>query len=550
MSILHDHHIILERFRDHRAFRGIDKQTFDIDSSANRIYLPADRQVAAESNVSPHPSRHVSSYVKAVCKRLNQIAEIESPVDRIAEIRTLIDAMRVGFANGDLYTNVPIDKTRDEVDRGVAKVLTDDKAYLSQYPDQLKVIRDLEKRGADAGLDHLIKWLLYLGNPERRKQLDEVIDRNPGVNITAGNQDLNGTWLSKFAATDPTSSIFRIPGSTAADPNDLPPLRGYNPPSLAGLDEQERLTRSDPRFTGVLPAFPLPDPIEQQLGQLPPTTAAPSDPLVLKFDPMTGAPLPFHENPLMRDPSSSSSLAQDILPWLAGGAALAVAAPFVPAWLAAILAGVAVTSRAANAREPKSGEAKELVTDSGGVFSTGAPAYNAFINGGMAGDTTSSSSASWRPGSPLTQRAPHDQEAVSAGSFVDRFGSWIETPAGIMPIQNASEAPAAPAAGALAPDDVRRLTRANASNAGSVFTSGSAPVPYLPSQEFNDRFGSWSMPNAASLPQQASKPIGAFGNDPSYSIPPPIFGSDDPRNPRNDAEEWFSRWIRPHLPPE
>jgi hypothetical protein len=180
MSILYDHHIILERFRGHRAFRDIDKQTFDIDSPANRIYLPADRQVAAELNVPPHPGRHVSSYVKAVCKRLNQIAEIESSVDRNAEIRTLIDAMRVGFINGDLHTNVPIGKTREEVDRGVAKVLTDDKAYLSQYPEQLKGIRELEQRGSDTGLDHLIKWLLYLSNPERQKQLDEVIARNPG----------------------------------------------------------------------------------------------------------------------------------------------------------------------------------------------------------------------------------------------------------------------------------------------------------------------------------------------------------------------------------
>jgi len=102
------------------------------------------------------------------------------------------------------------------------------------------------------------------------------------------------------------------------------------------------------------------------------------------------------------------------------------------------------------------------------------------------------------------------------------------------------------AAGAVAPEEVRRLTRVNASNAGSVFEAGSSPVPYLPSPEFNDRFGNWSMPTEG-LPQQASRPVGAFNDEPSYVIPPPIWGSEDPGNPQNDAEEWFSRWIRPLL---
>jgi Pea-VEAacid family. len=173
MSIFFDHHIILDRFRGHRAFRGIDKKAFDIDSPANRIYLPADPKIAAKLNVSPHPGSHIDSYVEAVGKKLDEIEEIESPSKRTAEIRTLIDAMRVGFLNGDLYTNWPTDKTREEVNLSNAKVLSDYKAYLAQYPDQLRAIRDIEQRGSNAGLDHLIKWLLFLDNPERRKLLDE-----------------------------------------------------------------------------------------------------------------------------------------------------------------------------------------------------------------------------------------------------------------------------------------------------------------------------------------------------------------------------------------
>lgn len=76
-------------------------------------------------------------------------------------------------------------------------------------------------------------------------------------------------------------------------------------------------------------------------------------------------------------------------------------------------------------------------------------------------------------------------------------------------------------------------------------------MPYLPSTEFNDRFGNWTTPTADGRPPQTSKPIGAFADETSYLIPPPIFGVDGlGSNPHNDAEEWFSRWVRPLLPPE
>jgi hypothetical protein len=87
----------------------------------------------------------------------------------------------------------------------------------------------------------------------------------------------------------------------------------------------------------------------------------------------------------------------------------------------------------------------------------------------------------------------------------------------------------------------------NPSNAANAFTSGSAPVPYLPSSEFDDRFGNWSIPPGDRQLSQASRPIGAFSGEPSYAIPPPIWGLDNHSGAKNDAEEWFSRWIRPLL---
>jgi hypothetical protein len=350
---------------------------------------------------------------------------------------------------------------------------------------------------------------------------------------------LGGTsWQHKSTAV---GDSFRVPGSVPVNPSDFPQLPGSVPPSLADFGH-EGFTRSDPRLTDGLSGFPAASPDWQRFGQLPPTTATPSDPLILRFDPMTGAPLPFHENPLAREPNAqsfpSSSSAQSALPWLIGGAALGASAPFLPAWLLAI-GGIAAISRAASAHELDPAKGARAT---GGVFSTGAPGYNAFNNSSIAGTTTGSrgypASSMLEP--PLIGHVPPDQEATRGSAFDDRFGNWTGTPAGSAPVTPDA------AAGTIAPEEVRRLTRVNASNAGSVFESGSSPVPQLPSPEFNDRFGNWSMPTGE-RPQQASRPVGAFADEPSYLVPPPIWGLEDPGNPQNDAEEWFSRWIRPLL---
>lgn len=542
MSILFGHHIIPKHFRGHSAFRGIDKQKFDIDSPANRIYLPADRNVAAEVDAPPHPGPHVSSYMKAVCKRLDEIAKIEGADDRLAKIKTLIDAMRVGFDTGDLHTNVPIGKTREEVDVGIAKVF-DEEAFLNEHPDHLKKIRDLEQRGIDTGLYHLIKWLLFLGNPERQRKLDEVIRRNPDEKLTAGNRDIEGTpWSSKFAVLDPSSSLFRLPGSTPVNPNDFPPLPGYHSPSLNGLNEQEGFARSDPRSMGALPAFPAPSRDEQQFGQLPPSTVTPSDPLVLKFDPATGFPLPFSERSPILDPDApSTSTPPNALYGAAGIAALMAVTPALwPLWG---MLGFGLASAApAHAADAEGGAAR----NAGSAFSADTTDRNAFAPNGPAPQTSGNNSSGLMLASPPEES---NRKPERASTFADRFGKWIDTPGGSMPAQDAPVVSPISAAGAVAPDEVRRLTRANASNAGSVFESGSAPVPYLTPMEFNDRFGRWSMPIGESQ-QQARKPIGAFADEPSYMIPPPIFGVDGTAKPRSDADEWFSRWIGPLLPPQ
>jgi hypothetical protein len=96
-------------------------------------------------------------------------------------------------------------------------------------------------------------------------------------------------------------------------------------------------------------------------------------------------------------------------------------------------------------------------------------------------------------GVPLTQDKPLGPASAHTNSFVDRFGNWTASPAGSM---SASGTPSVSSAGppnAVRVDDVRRLTRRTAPDVANGFAAGALPVPFLPSPEFEERFGNWSM---------------------------------------------------------
>ncbi|MFK4485311.1 hypothetical protein ABIA45_000389 [Bradyrhizobium sp. USDA 336] len=542
MSILAYHHMISQRFNDHIAFRGIDQKTLGVYSPANGIYLPVDYQLAAGMNISPHPGGHTPLYYGAIKCVLDRIAEEPKPEIRAVKIRTLMDAMRIGFANGDLYTNLPNGKTLEEVEQGINKVIKKNESYVERYADLHQDLRESERRNLQAGQDHLQLWSAILGDAQREKLLSEAIERNPNVNITSENKHLRGTPYSRFA---PVDDVFQIPPTTSANPADLPSPPPLVPPSLQWLNESEGFTRSDPRFTGALPPFPAPGPDEKRFGQLPPTTAAPADPLVLQSDPHSGVTYQYYDNPLAGGTPVVRN-AINALALTAGGTATAALAPSILPWLLGI-GGILAFTRAANAEESRSGATIGAAAPGGGVFSTGAPVYNT-SNNGLNADNTAGARGVLAPlnlRQQLGGASSFDPEAP-AGTFADRFGEWTTTPAGTVPANDPPVAPTS-AAGSVAPEDVRRLARVNETNAGNVFTTGSAPVPHLPFTEFDGRFGSWTVPTAGGQQPQPSKPIGVFADEPSYLIPPPIFGVDGPVNPQTDSEEWFSRWIRPLL---
>jgi hypothetical protein len=360
--------------------------------------------------------------------------------------------------------------------------------------------------------------------------------------------------LKRFPGGSPISLQFTPVGPIPGLPGLVPPvvdtrLRGFSSPAQSDLNYKEGLTQSDPRFSSGLPAFPGLGPDEQRLGQLPPSTAMPPPSQVLQFHPETGDLLKLSDgSPLMGpDPYKLSHDPADD-PAVLRGMAIFAAAMAVPALLP--LAPVLAPIAAFGLLGATAARAEPIRNPSSGAPATGASPYTpSDPNSDMSSTGYENLPLGSRPSPVQVPNNPFDQGRMQAGTFADRFGSWADAPAG-KPVQDAQEMSAPSAAEAAGREDVRRLTRINASNAVSVFTSGSTPVPYLPSTEFNDRFGNWTTPTASGLPSQASKPIGPLADEPSYIIPPPIFGVDGSGHPHNDGEEWFSRWIRPFLPRE
>lgn len=539
--MFHKHHILAQKFADHPVVEFLAGR-FAQDAVANLMALPSAQAIATDLSSSPHTGGHLGTYYNGFSDYLDSVQRSERflaavagdsrALDEVAsDVNGLVAAAKFALANGHLFANTPKGMTAEKANAENQRWFDNWREYAADNVAKIQQMQETVDQLYNAGQrDAALSWPLH--SPT------SILDLAKRIEI-----------FKRSGDGSPISLQSTVVGPVPGLPGLVPPvvdtrLPGFFPPPLRDLSQPEGFTPSNPLLSHGLPGFPAANP--QAFGPLPPTTAIPQDPLVLQYDLPTGMLLPYYENPWAGD----TSAARDVLPWLLGGAAVGLAAPSILPWLLGV-GGILAFTRAATAQQSSSGATTGAATPAGGVFSTGAPAHNTLSNGLSVHNAAGArgASASSTLGSQLGGASSFDPEPP-ASTFADRFGNWASTAASTMPTKDLPEAAPTPAAGSLSPEDVRRLTRVNEANAGSVFSSGSAPVPYLPPTEFNERFGSWTVPSADGQHPQPSKPIGTFADEPSYLIPPPIFGVDGPGNLHNDGEEWFSRWIRPLLRPE
>lgn len=541
------HHVLPQSLGSHPVINFLANR-FDINGIRNLLALPASQGLADDLKSSPHTGGHLSSYYKGFWDYLGQVnssddfkagvAGREWHLDRVvSDLNQLLAAAKYAQANGHLFPNTPTGMTREQANEANEAWFSNWRKYSEDHEDQIQEMLDtINQLSASGQWNGALHWPIL--SPTNTLSLED--------RIKLRNRYLGGSPISQqFTAVGPVPALpglvpsfvnTRLPGFIPVSPNDVEQLEGFTP--------------NNPSLTYGLRGFPALHPDWQRIGQPPPSTAEPSMPQILQFNQETGqqmfmsdgAPM-LGPNPyeMPRNPNDPSPLLG--LGIFAAAMAAPELLPTLPAWvwaLSALGAAGAAAGSFANAR-PSS-------NSSGGVFATGAPRYNPFSTG-VASNTNSNGTpllGTQSGAQPSTGNAL-DQGSERASTFGDRFGNWPGSAAAVTPSQplgNAA-APTAAAGGVAAPEDVRRLTRVNTPSAGSVFESGSAPVPYLPSPEFSDRFGNWR--DEGRRPRQVSGPVGAFADEPGYVIPPPIWGSEASANPRNDAEEWFSRWIQPLL---
>lgn len=517
------HHILPQIFAGHFTLKVLGNR-FNLNGIKNLMALPSDLQAARELGSSPHTGGHLASYNKIFCKFLGVLESHPSfaaaqegdtaAIDELdAEMSNFLAAAMHALARGHLLTNTPLGMTREDASKLIEDWYANWRTYAEENRESIRQMHEtVDQLHAASQWDDALRAPILL--PDGTRSLADKI-----------------AILARYRKGSPISQHFTAVGPVPDLPGLVPPfvdtrLPGFIPPSLEGVIKPEGFAPSNPLVTFGSPGFPVPSPEWQRAMQLPPSTALPPEPQVLQFHPETGQPLTYLSNgshvlgpPAPPDRGSALLMGAGVL----GTGVLMI--PGLEGLGAAILSGAAAAALTRPAFSANGPNATNVAD--GSVFTKGAAPYNPF---------------------DLSSPAD-DPKAARPGTFADRFGSWINSPAGAVPAQtsNTPEAPPAPAAGAVAPDEVRRLTRVNEANAASVFSSGSEPVPYLPSPEFNDRFGNWTVPSADGRPAQTSRPIGVFADEPSYLIPPPIFGVESSGNAHNDAEEWFSRWIRPML---
>ncbi|WP_042336808.1 hypothetical protein [Bradyrhizobium sp. DOA9] len=526
--MFHNHHILLQHLADHPVVRFL-RGRFEIDAIRNRMNLPSQQSVATDLSASPHTGGHLGEYHQGFSDYLTEVEKSPRYAaalagdpreldELVSDVNGLVAAAKYALASGHLFANTPTGMTPENANAVNKQWFKNWRKYAADNQTQIQELQEtvdqyLAAGQPDAALD------FPLLSPTSALSMAERIE-----------------ILKRLPKGSPISLQFTNVGPVPGLPGLVPPfvntrLPGFIPPSLEELNEPEGFIPSNPLIRYGLPGFPATNP--QGFGQLPPTTAVAEDPLVLKADPATGWPNPLSERSLILDPGAPSDAMPPAGLYMGAGlAAAAVLAPqFLPVWARMGVAGLAASA-------PTLATAG---TDGGGVFSTGAPPYDPFNRDQTSSYTSGLSAGPWRN---------EDAKTIATPSMLDYREHQDKTSEEPTQQPQALQSGASRSTASAAPDDIRRLARVNETNAGNVFTTGTAPVPYLPTTPFDDRFGNWTIPAARGQTPQPSKPIGVFADEPSYRIPPPIFGVDGSVNPHSDSEEWFSRWIRPLLPPE
>ena len=126
--LFQDHHILEQQtFYNNELLQAlVEVDLIGKDAFENRIYMPADRQLAHALGVSPHSGGPIKDYQRGINFELRQLqlspdgrAALGGDPEALKRIATRVndfrDTMKIGLVNGDLYTNAPLGMSADDI---------------------------------------------------------------------------------------------------------------------------------------------------------------------------------------------------------------------------------------------------------------------------------------------------------------------------------------------------------------------------------------------------------------------------------------------------
>ena len=148
--ILQDHHVIEQQtFRNDPLLRVLAKaKLIEKDAFENRLYMPADRELAQAMRISPHSGGPIADYQDGIGFELRQLQFSRDGQEALrgdpaalqrvaAQVKELRDTMTVGLVNGDLYTNAPLGMRADDIRPVTQSFFLENRSYAQLHASKI-----------------------------------------------------------------------------------------------------------------------------------------------------------------------------------------------------------------------------------------------------------------------------------------------------------------------------------------------------------------------------------------------------------------------------
>ncbi|MFA1754018.1 hypothetical protein ACD581_21205, partial [Xanthomonas campestris] len=126
--LFQDHHVIEQQTLDKSPLlRNLaDDGLFEMDAQRNRIFMPANKNLASALHLPPHSGGPIGKYQSGTLTWLDRFersadgqkmlaGDPEAAQRLAAKVERLQDTMRTGLINSDLYTNAPLGLKADDI---------------------------------------------------------------------------------------------------------------------------------------------------------------------------------------------------------------------------------------------------------------------------------------------------------------------------------------------------------------------------------------------------------------------------------------------------